>query len=230
MRKQLLALGILTLPLQALVEKTIDEKRPIEIAFSTTSHNRISVEGGSIEKVFGDENHFQVNIDRTTGNAFIQVVREIGEKPITLTVVTNGGLIQDLAVSSKEIPSEHLILKEEEEPETLIEINTSLQSHTVDLLNAILQGKVPLGYGDQAASEGQTLNLPQPLKGVVVKTLEGPFDVVRVYKIRNTGKNPVIVTPDALKTQEMSWLFLNAHELRGHEEALCLIAFPKKEG
>ena len=74
----------------ALVEKTIDEKHPVEVVFSTDTHNRISVEGGAVEKVFGDTALFSVNIDPATGNAFINVLKEI-EKPAALTIVTSSG-------------------------------------------------------------------------------------------------------------------------------------------
>lgn len=230
MNKYLTSFTLLSLgSLYGVVEKTIDEKTPLEITFSTTSHNRISVESGSVEKIFGDETVFQVTIDHTTGNAFINMNRPIETNPITLTVVTNGGLIQDLSILAKEIPSEHLILKEDEH-ETLTEITTSFQNHSIELLNTILQGKIPRGYGEQTLDEGQALSLPSPLSSSLIKSIEGPFDIIKIYKVRNSGKHPVVLSPEVIKNEEMSWVFLNGHELRAREEVLCLISFSKQEG
>src|ERR1700722_6842168 len=138
--------------IHALVEVRIDEKKPISALFSKSSHNRISVEHGSVEKIFGDETYLNITIDRTTGNAFGNVLRDIAE-PTTLTIVTRTGLIQDLTVTSADKPSEHLILNEVEEKEDIIETTSNFHGHTVEFLNQILEGKIPLGYGQRALAD-----------------------------------------------------------------------------
>lgn len=213
----------------ALVESGIDEKKPIPISFSKSSHNRIAVAHGSVEKIFGDETYFNISVDRTTGNAFINVLRDITE-PTTLTVVTGTGLIQDLAVTSANIPSEHLILKDkEEEKEELIETTSNFHGATIEFLNQILEGKSPLGYGERAVSDSDTLQLPQPLSASAIKVFEGPFEEVAVYSIKNTGKNPIIIDSQSLKKGNISWVFCNAHELKAKEQVVCIISFPKNE-
>jgi len=213
----------------ALVEQKIDEKKPLSIVFSKSSHNRISIECGSVEKIFGDETYFNINIDRTTGNAFVNVLREISE-PTTLTIVTSAGLIQDLAVISADKPSEHLILKEEDAEKDVIETTSNFHGHTVEFLNQILEGKTPMGYGQRALIDQDNLELPQPLVVSVIRAFEGPFEEVIVYSVKNGGKDPIIINSDSLKKKKASWVFLNAHELKSREQALCIISFPKNEG
>lgn len=213
----------------ALVEHRIDEKQPLSLIFSKTSHNRISVKEGSVERIFGDESYFNISIDRATGNAFVNVLRDIHE-PITLTVTTSSGLIQDLTIASSEKPSEHLILKEEEKQEDLIETTANFHGPTVDFLNKILEGSIPLGYGFRSVDEQDHLPLPNPLIASIIKVFEGPFEEVHVYSIKNSGKNPIIINSNALKKEQASWVFLNAHELKAKEQALCIISFPKSEG
>lgn len=210
-----------------LVEQKINEKKPLTLSFSKASHNRISVEGGSVEKIFGDESYFNINIDRMTGNAFINVLRDIPE-PTTLTVVTSSGLIQDLAVTSADKPSEQLILKEDDVEDSLIETTANFHGHTIDFLNQILEGKIPLGYGLRDLSDKDNLQLPAPLVISVIKVFEGPFEEILVYSIKNAGKDPII-NSDSLKKDKASWVFLNAHELKAREQAVCIISLPKNE-
>lgn len=63
----------------ALVEEPLNEKKSLPIIFSTTSHNRISIERGSVEKVFADEAYFNIMLDPATGNAFVTVIKPILE-------------------------------------------------------------------------------------------------------------------------------------------------------
>ena len=217
-------------PVDALVEHKIDEKAPLQISFSKASHNRIAIEGGSVAKVFGDNSCFSITIDQATGNAFVHVLKDIVGNPSTLTVVTSFGKIQDLAVLSSEDKSEFLILKDPEEDEEPLEITTNLHEHTVVLLNAILEGRIPLGYGQREPTSAENIQLPSPLTAQVVRVFEGPFENIIVYRVKNSGKDSIVVSTQSLKKERASWVFLNAHELKAKEEALCLMAFPKGEG
>ncbi len=213
----------------ALIEQPINEKKTIPISFSTVSHNRISIDRGSVEKIFGDETCFNISIDRTTGNAFVNLTKDLTD-PMTLTVVTSSGLIQDLSVTSSDKPSEHLILKEvEDDVDDLMTATADFHGPTIDFLNKILEGKVPLGYGQRPLQANEHLSLPHPLSTTTLEAFEGPFEKIIVYKIKNTGKDSVIMNAEAIKKEKTSWVFLNAHELKAKEELLCIISYPKNE-
>lgn len=215
-----------------LIEQKIDEKRLLEVTFSKRSHNRISVAGGQIAKIHGDGNAFSIMIDETTGNAFINLKKDMSDKGTTLTVITNTGSIQDLAVLSCEGPSEHLVLKEDEDLSEEIAVRHPEYYHTttVDLLNSILEGKVPFGYGQRVLVDTDVISLPFPLAMRALKAFEGPFEEILVYEIQNTGKKQVIITPNSLKKDSNLWVFLNANQLEQKQKALCLIAYPKRGG
>ncbi len=216
------------LSLEARVESDINEKRSLQVTFSTTSHNRIAVEGSSVEKVFGDGSLFSITLDSSTGCAFINVLKPISEKPVTLTVVTRSGLIQDLSVLAEDVVSEQIVLRERE-PEEIETIQELFHSPTVDLLNTILEGKIPLGYGFKANKEGSfALSLPSPIDATLMKVLEGPFEEIAVYTLKNRGKQPIVIQPRALKTEKMAWVFLNAHEIDKQEQLVCIVAYPKE--
>jgi len=214
--------------LEAATERTINEKIPIEVVFSRTSHNRISVDGGVVEKIIGDGSAFVVTLDKSTGNAFINVLQDL-PKPKTLTVVTGAGFIQDLYVSSQDRPSEQIILKEEESfEESAIRTDIFSQSATIEMLNKILEGKVPFGYGQRPITQEDAFDLPSPLIAETLKAFEGPLDQIIVYQIKNESKQTVVIGADSLKKENHSWVFLNAQELGNQKKALCIIAYPKE--
>jgi hypothetical protein len=217
---------IACISLFGVVKETVDGTRPLSVAFSTSSHNRIAVEDGAVEKVFGDSSIFSVTVDPVTGNAFVNVMEEIDQAPATLSVVTSTGLVQDLLVSSREGASEQVLLRENEEnsgwnPDVSM-------AFTVDVLNKILEGKVPFGYGQREQVE--PLVLPSPLTAVPISAFEGPFEIISVYRLANSGPEPVVLSPDALKKENGSWAFLNVHELGQDKQAICCLGRPKDEG
>jgi hypothetical protein len=213
-----------------LVEHSIDEKKPLSIVFSKSSHNRISVDRGGVERIFGDENYFNISIDRTTGNAFVNLLRDV-PAPVTLTVITSSGLIQDLLVASSDQSSEYLILKEEEENlDELLDVTANFHDQTVEFLNSVLEGRIPPGYKQKQIENQANLQLPRPLISSQIKVYERPFEEIHVYTIKNTGKSPIIIDSNSLKKDQASWVFLNAHELKAKEEALCLISYPRNPG
>jgi hypothetical protein len=210
----------------ALVEKTIDEKHPLDVVFSTTTHNRIAVEGGAVEKIFGDSSLFSVHIDPATGNAFIHIAKELDHKPAALTVVTSTGAVQDLLVRSSEGPSEQIVLKEEEQEEWVIRPIVSHAS-TLEFLTQVIDGNTPAGYGAKEWEED--LQLPEPLFAEPVKALEGPFETLHVYRITNPEEKLIILDADVLKKDKNSWVYLSNCALKDGMESVCIIGKVKNE-
>ena len=225
-RRWLLLTLIACSPLHCREEHTIDETTPLPITFSKDSHNRISVEDSLIEKIFGDASYFNIMIDRATGQAFINLKRAIEDKPLTLTVITSGGYVQDLLIMTKEKPSEHLMLRETQEEKE--ETSVNFHAFTVDVLNALLEGKSPLGYGKRPLTDQDTFDLPVPLQAVPLRAFDGALETIVAYRIINKGHRSTIIKASALKKDEHTWVFVNANELGFREQALCLVAKPRE--
>jgi hypothetical protein len=204
---------------QALVEKHIDKRHPLEVVFSTASHNRISIEDGGVEKIIGDSELFSISIDALTGNAFINVIDKI-EKPTTLSIITYSGAVQDLSVHSSAGPSEQVLLHEVTSDEWAMRPGTS-QACSVDLLNQLLAGNTPSGYDSRSWDDRDLLQVPEPLSSAPLRSIEGPFEIITVHEVTNLSKKPVSITPDQVKNKN-SWVFLMAHELDGKEKAICI--------
>lgn len=211
-----------TSALCAFVEQKIDPKHPLEVSLSKTTHNRIAIVDGAIDKVFADSSYFSVTIDPLTGCAFISVLKEIKESPLAITIVSASGSVQDLLVLSKEGASEQILLIDSQEEEKLLLPQVSSLT-TVDLLNQILQGKIPSGHGRAESQEEDLIILPSPLVATLQKVFLGPFEKIVLYEIENTGSEKIYLSSDALKKNSSSWAFLNRLELSPGEKALLLL-------
>ena len=75
---------------------TLAENKRLEIAISADSMNRIAIANDRIAQVFGDEGTFVSQADEHTGQLFIKPSPENGTKPLSITVITENGVTQDL--------------------------------------------------------------------------------------------------------------------------------------
>jgi len=75
---------------------TLSENQRLEIVISADSMNRIAVTNDRIAQVFGDEGTFVNQADEHTGQLFIKPSPENGTKPLSITLITENGITQDL--------------------------------------------------------------------------------------------------------------------------------------
>ena len=231
--KLMLKLALFTLPFfsaSALVEAEVNENAPLSVEFSSRAHNRISVKEGSITKVIGDDNLFQVSIDKTVCQAFITLKKEIGEFPATLTIVTGLGSVQDLVVTSNpEKQSEFVVLKEVSlESDEDYAPPKAPHGDSIEFLNKVLSGGIPEGYGSCPIAASDNLVLPKPLDMVAIRALEGPFERVVVYRLVNTKKRLIQIDRKTLKGPQDFWVFLGNTQIDGNSETVCVISTSKE--
>lgn len=77
--------------------KLSDNKR-IEASICADSMNRISVANDRIMQIFGDEGTFESQNDEATGQVFLKPTAENGTKNLSLTLITEQGITQDLTL------------------------------------------------------------------------------------------------------------------------------------
>jgi type-F conjugative transfer system secretin TraK len=97
---------------------TLSENQRLEVAISPDSMNRIAVTNDRIAQVFGDEGTFVSQADEHTGQLFIKPSPENGTKPLSITLITENGVTQDL------------ILKPTAKSATTTVFNTSVVKNT----------------------------------------------------------------------------------------------------
>lgn len=105
-----------TLSTQASSEQTnqvlkIAQDKRLEASICTDSMNRIAVSNDRITQIFGDEGTFESQNDEATGQVFLKPTAENGSKNLSLTLITEQGITQDLILMPTAQSAKTLILE-----------------------------------------------------------------------------------------------------------------------
>jgi type-F conjugative transfer system secretin TraK len=76
----------------------VSEHKRLEASICPDSMNRITVANDRVMKIFGDEGTFESQHDESTGQVFLKPTVVNGVKDLSLTLVTEQGLTQDLTL------------------------------------------------------------------------------------------------------------------------------------
>ena len=198
----------------AFAKKTVvpfNEEERIVVKISNKSMNRLSVEGDRIQEVIGLNDSVSVEKDGNHGHMFLKVPENSSEK-IEVTLITEGGLVQDLTLQPIEQSSTTLILKTGEgepsssssspsskhpkkavphqKPEALIPSahlsNTSYQDALIEFMKALYLG----AFEDSIASHGERRTPP----GVSVSFSRGFAKnsfLCEAHDLRNNTAEPI---------------------------------------
>lgn len=129
------------------------EKR-LTVKVSQKDMNRIGVEGDRIAQVFGGSGSLAIETDTTQGQIFVKPM-EVNGHPISLTLMTESGLIQDLLLMPLDIPAETLILKSSKKKQASTHLTHSalVQSDIKDLIFAMAADQELSGYEKKSRSQ-----------------------------------------------------------------------------
>lgn len=119
--------------------KTMEEGR---LSFKVSVHdlNRIEIRDDRIHQVFGNKGTFMVEQDLEKGHLYLKPTNP--SRPISLTIVSEKGALQDLLLIPVDSPGETLILKKQEDnPHNSDQEGGRAQS----LLEALSEGSIPEG-------------------------------------------------------------------------------------
>ena len=121
----------------------LNQERRIEAQISATHINRIQVEGDRIAAVYGASDTVTLEPDEVGGQLFLKshgVNRPLN--PLYLTLITEGGLSQDLKLISHESEAQTLIFKSSVEEENFSTFCSSetLRSNILEIMHALVHG------------------------------------------------------------------------------------------
>ena len=77
---------------------TLTENKRLEAPICPDSMNRIAVANDRITQIFGDDGTFESQNDENTGQVFLKPTAENGTKSLSLTLITEQGVTQDLTL------------------------------------------------------------------------------------------------------------------------------------
>ena len=127
--------------------KTMEEGR---LSFNVSIHdlNRIEIRGDRIHQVFGNKRTFMVEHDLEKGHLYLKPMNP--SRPISLTIVSEKGALQDLLLIPVDSPGETLILKKRDSSDSLEK--GSLLERT------LFEGSLPDGEGLGQKQRGESPN------------------------------------------------------------------------
>ena len=179
--------------------KSLTENETVKGNISNTDLNRISVEGDRIAQVFGSSGHFTMETDETHGQIFI---RPVGEgRQLSLTIITESGLTQDILLIPSNIPSQSIVLKPAKrnaEQAKHWETSQPYVQTITSLMQAMVQGKEVPGFNLRVNE--QSLNMWNDLHVKQLQIFEGSQLKGVTYELKNNGDK-------ALGLQEKQFLF-----------------------
>ncbi|MBY0292337.1 MAG: type-F conjugative transfer system secretin TraK [Alphaproteobacteria bacterium] len=203
----MIALGLSFLGASCLALQTypLIDQQSTKVIISNTEQNRIAVLGDRIQQVFGAEGTFDVQTDEEGGQIFL-IVAKTGfnsalqasslVKPMTITIITEEGLTQDLKLVSQSIESQSILLKPAlsmpEEPK-----QNRLQ-HVIQLLKALVRNEELVGYiktsfAKQSHTPCSRLTPFKLLTADLIMTYHGEKFEGKAYTLLNQGKEPLFL-------------------------------------
>jgi len=122
-----------------------NEEERIVVKISNKSMNRLSVDGDRIQEVIGLNDSVSVEKDGHHGHMFLKVPENSAEK-IEITVITEGGLVQDLTLQPVDQESATLVLKTEDGEVAANHVSRSVQCASKTASRQKSEATLPLAH------------------------------------------------------------------------------------
>lgn len=195
-KKKLLGLGLLVLgSTQACAVQNfnlVDHQRT-EIQVSNRQMNRIAVKGDRIQQIFGADEHFHIETDDHGGQIFLKFLSDQMLEPVSLTIVTESGLTQDLTLMPDDMEAQTVLFKPgigfDDAEDNRLE---SREDKIVELISAMAAGDRLEGYDIKSIPPREN-NEPNPAFKAI-KTYEGESFKGIVYCLQNDSETVLKVT------------------------------------
>ncbi len=210
--------------LEAVIFHEIDTTVPLECSFSLTQHNRIALDGGRLSKVICSEGLFSFRMENDSGQAFVTVAGPIGAKGL-MSVITDGGTVQDLLITVEDRPSEVVILRESAPANLDLVVSADQKDSVVDLVRGITAGRIPAGYVPRDLQESESRYV-KGLKWHLIPTLvlDGPQDRITVYQLKNGSHKSVSLTEDMIRAPDDQWVYIEDLSLAAKTKTTVIVA------
>jgi conjugal transfer pilus assembly protein TraK len=197
-KKRLLGLGLMVLgsvPAHAVQSYNLVDHQRTQVQLSNRQMNRIAVKGDRIQQVFGAEEHFHMETDDHGGQIFLKFLSDQMLEPVSLTIVTEAGLTQDLTLMPDDMEAQTVLFKPGlgmDEFAEKNEISESREDKIVALILAMATGDRLEGYDIKAIGEREEKESEPAFKAI--KTYEGESFKGVVYCLQNAGETILKVT------------------------------------
>src|SRR3989338_11632144 len=89
----------------------LNPDKRLKAVISCDSMNRFAVANDRITQVFGDQEAYEVQTEESTGQVFLKPTQDNGNKPLSITLITEAGVTQDMTLEPQERDATTVVLK-----------------------------------------------------------------------------------------------------------------------
>lgn len=89
----------------------LNPDKRLKAVISCDSMNRFAVANDRITQVFGDQEAYEVQTEESTGQVFLKPTQENGNKALSITLITEAGVTQDMTLEPQMRDATTVVLK-----------------------------------------------------------------------------------------------------------------------
>ncbi|CAF24148.1 type-F conjugative transfer system secretin TraK [Candidatus Protochlamydia amoebophila] len=211
------------LKLSAATYHTLNTTSLLPCYLSSTYQNRVMIENGRIKKVITPESdRLSIQIEELTGQAFI-FARDPHLKEISLSVISDSGVIQDIHICFIERQPEVVVLQEPEQKECSPGVPAAEELSILKQVQEIVAGRIPTGYRHKSISS-QKRTLKKGIELTLKAKFIGSENTLYLYQLANTGKQPQTVLECEMGSQQSQWIYLEQNMIAPKQTKVCILA------
>ncbi len=184
---------LLSQPSLALQTYKMVDQQKTTVILSKENYTRISIEEDRIQQIFGAEGIFDIQSDDEMGQIFLKPLNTSLSKPVSITIVTEGGLTQDIRLIPRPVEAQSILFKPEDLEIKEVPKTKSYRTELVELMQGMVRSnyledydKMPLKTSEREAVEGLEI---EPVSIYLGDQYTG-----RLYTLKNSSDAPINLT------------------------------------
>ena len=229
MFKMLLPCLLLFSNLNATIFFPLDTTTVVNAELSSRFQNRIAVNGERISKVIHPECDIDIVLENDIGQLFVYSLINCPEKT-TISVVTEGGWVQDIELSFRDKPSEIVILDpvcftEEVYEQDAVDsylIGPGHPDYMVMVVEGVRSGTVPEGFVACDITP-ECRKVKKVINAVLVSKLVSLEETVYVWRVENHSRWNQTIYEKEMNFQCGSWVYLDKNKLGPGEQVIGIV-------
>ena len=180
---------VMATPCFALQTYKLVDQHKTQATISKKQHTRIAVEDDRIQQIFGADGQFNVESDEERGQIFLKPLSE-GSKAISITIVTESGLTQDLRLIPKSVEAQSILFRPAVSAQTTVIEKKARSAEISDLMQAMMSGNIVPDY-DTTPLKKADRKLSKSYELTPVSVYRGKYFTGRIYTLTNRHKHTV---------------------------------------
>lgn len=185
-----IGISVLSSPCLSLQTYNLVDHQKTQITISKDQQTRIAIEEDRIQQIFGAEGLFDIQSDDERGQIFLKPLQAGNTKPLSITIVTEGGLTQDLRLMPKDTEAQSILFKPLVKVEKAPVTRPSIEEERVALLKA-MKAFEEIGTYDKFPLEKADRDVAAPLLLDPLLIYKNETQTGRVYRLKNSGKEQI---------------------------------------